>query len=124
MNKEKVRAILVPAFILVLFLVVFNPSQIAYETVENNYLLSVKHDAEVLQNKKVTATEEKVLLSYGRSVCDVLNTEGKTGNDAVEYLANKSFAESNSMNENLDFIDIVISNAVRHLCPAHIALLD
>ena len=121
MNKEKIKAILIPAFILVLFLVVFNPSKVAYETAEENYLLSVKHDAEILGNKKVVKTDEGVLLSYGRSVCDVLNTDGKTGNDAVEYLANKAFTTDNTPDENLELVTVVISNAVRHLCPSHIS---
>lgn len=124
MNKEVVKKYLIGTGIVILLLVIFNPAKTSYETVEQNYLASVRHDAEIVGNKKVAKAEDKLLLDYGRGVCDTLNTNGKTGNDAVEYLANEAFSTKNSPDENLELISVVITNAVRHLCPAHIALLD
>jgi hypothetical protein len=124
MNKEVVKRYLTIAGVVVLLLVIFNPAKTSYATVEENYFASVRHDAEILGNRKVATAEDKLLLDYGRGVCDTLNAKGKTGNDAVEYLANEAFSEKNSPDENLELVRVVITNAVRHLCPAHIALLD
>lgn len=134
MNKEVVKKYLTIAGVVVVLLVIFNPAKTSYATVEENYLASVRHDAEILGNRKLATAEDKLLLDYGRGVCDVLNMRDETGtgpteylntgNDAVEYLANKAFSEKNSPEENLELIRVVITNAVRHLCPTHIALLD
>lgn len=124
MNKEVVKKYLIGTGVIVLLLVIFNPAKTTYASVEENYFASVRHDAEILGNRKIGTADNKLLLDYGRGVCDTLNTDGKTGNDAVEYLANEAFTEKNSADENLELIRVVITNAVRHLCPAHIALLD
>lgn len=123
-NKEVVKKYLLAAGIVILLLVVFNPAKTTYASVEENYFASVKHDAEVVGNKKLATADNKILLDYGRGVCDTLNTKGKSGDDAVAYLANEAFTTKNSPDENLELVSIVISNAVRHLCPAYIGLLD
>lgn len=124
MTASKVKNILLAVFTTVLLLVLFNPAKTEYETVETNYLMSARHDAEVLGNRVVVKIDDRTLLAHAKGVCDVLNTKGKTGNDAVEYIAKEAFDKKNTGEENLQIVDIVISNAIRHLCPAHIVLLD
>jgi hypothetical protein len=124
MQTNKLKTISLVTFIAVLLLVIINPAKTKYETVETNYLMSARHDAEVLGNRVVVKIDDRTMLSYGKGVCDVLNTKGKTGNDAVEYVADEAFTKKNTGEENLQIVDIVISNAIRHLCPSHIALLD
>lgn len=124
MNKQKIIRWSLIAFAAIFVLVIVNPAQTAYEPAETNYLASVKHDAEVLGDRNLVKISDSMLISYGVGVCGVLNTEGKTGNDAVSYLARKSFSGENTEKENLNIIQVVITNAIRHLCPAHIALLD
>lgn len=124
MTKDKLKKISLSVFTVVLLLVIINPVKTEYETVETNYLMGARHDAEVLGNRVVVKIDDRTLLSHAKGVCDVLNTKGKTGNDAVEYVADEVFTKKNTTEENLQLVDIVISNAIRHLCPAHIVLLD
>jgi hypothetical protein len=124
MTLEKIKDISLALFAIVVLLVVINPAKTQYETVEKNYLMSARHDAEVLGNRVVVKIDDRTLVAHGKAVCDVLNTKDKTGNDAVEYVAKAVFKESNTTEENLQLVDIVISNSIRHLCPSHIALLD
>lgn len=121
---SKVKTISLLAFATVLAFVLLSPAKTEYETVEKNYLMSARHDAEVLNNPVVVKIDDRTMLLYGIGVCDVLNTQSKTGSDAVEYIAKEAFGKENTAEENLQIVDIVISNAIRHLCPAHIVLLD
>lgn len=124
MNKQKIARWSLIAFGAVFLLVLINPSKVAYEPAETNYLINVKHEAQVRNDKNLMKMTDSLLLSYGIEVCGVLNTEGKTGDDAVTYFAKKAYNNKNTEKENINIIEVVITNAIRHLCPNHIALLD
>jgi len=87
-------------------------------TLEHTYIQNLAHHARLIDNEQIQNTSEEQLTKTGNKVCEILNTPNKTLTDVLKNLQRKGYDKSNE--ENVQFIDAIVTKSIQHLCPQHL----